>query len=507
MRADFKRLAGRILWQLFLISLPFSSFPLLSRLFGGTSVAPLALVFMAALALVVVVPALLKDKTIPSQVTPLVVFFLLALCTSALAYFRQVPSFRAISLLRNGLEGFFTLLLGIGFYWVTIICVRDEEILLKSLRWINVGAIITLVLSFAQVLDWNIVKGYSEVMWKVQSWISASGMLYPMRATGTAFEPSWLAHQLNTLFLPLWLGLSVQKKSAYCWRLFRKITVENLLLFAGLLVLFLSFSRIGWLTMVFLAGYLVFRAANQLLNSLLDSHDKHQAKKRNRLTHFLYKGLLWLAVVLGLLAVLLLLGLLLTRIDPRMERLFDLNRYRQFGLLGWASQLSFAERLIYWISGFRVCLQHPFMGVGLGASGYYFPNLVPEFGFKLPEIVSMLFFRDFIPNAKNLWVRLLAETGVVGLSVFVAWLYLHWHNAASLERKNTAQLSGAIGLIGKLFLLALLVEAFSMDTFGLPYFWVALGLATAAFRMNQIRSSQPSSVAVTDSQGSEDLPD
>ena len=181
MRADFKRLAGRILWQLFLISLPFSSFPLLSRLFGGTSVAPLALVFMAALALVVVVPALLKDKTIPSQVTPLVVFFLLALCTSALAYFRQVPSFRAISLLRNGLEGFFTLLLGIGFYWVTIICVRDEEILLKSLRWINVGAIITLVLSFAQVLDWNIVKGYSEVMWKVQSWISASGMLYPMR--------------------------------------------------------------------------------------------------------------------------------------------------------------------------------------------------------------------------------------------------------------------------------------------------------------------------------------
>ena len=121
MRADFKRLAGRILWQLFLISLPFSSFPLLSRLFGGTSVAPLALVFMAALALEVVVPALLKDKTIPSQVTPLVVFFLLALCTSALAYFRQVPSFRAISLLRNGLEGFLTLLLGIGFLWVTII--------------------------------------------------------------------------------------------------------------------------------------------------------------------------------------------------------------------------------------------------------------------------------------------------------------------------------------------------------------------------------------------------
>jgi len=78
--------------------------------------------------------------------------------------------------------------------------------------------------------------------------------------------------------------------------------------------------------------------------------------------------------------ILLGLGVLFSRIDPRMANLFDLERYRQFGVLGWASKLSFAERLIYWITGFRIFLANPWFGVGLGAAGFYFIPLVPEFG-------------------------------------------------------------------------------------------------------------------------------
>ena len=52
-------------------------------------------------------------------------------------------------------------------------------------------------------------------------------------------------------------------------------------------------------------------------------------------------------------------------------------------------------------------------------AGYYFPETLPSFGYRLPEILSVLLYESFIPNAKNLWARLLAETGIVGFSVFV----------------------------------------------------------------------------------------
>jgi hypothetical protein len=43
----------------------------------------------------------------------------------------------------------------------------------------------------------------------------------------------------------------------------------------------------------------------------------------------------------------------------------------------------------------------------------------------------------------------------------------------------------ALGFTGKLFILALIMEGFSMDTFGLPYYWIALGIVVAARRISQ----------------------
>lgn len=44
----FDKLKGSI-WALLLVALPFTSFPLLARLAGGTSVAPLSAVFLLVL--------------------------------------------------------------------------------------------------------------------------------------------------------------------------------------------------------------------------------------------------------------------------------------------------------------------------------------------------------------------------------------------------------------------------------------------------------------------------
>jgi len=81
-------------------------------------------------------------------------------------------------------------------------------------------------------------------------------------------------------------------------------------------------------------------------------------------------------------------------------------------------------------------------------------------------------------NVKSLWVRLLAETGLIGFAVFCSWLY-------SLGKKFVKRsaiknsLGGVFALAGVFILCALLAEGFSIDSFAMPYMWIGLGLAAA----------------------------
>ncbi len=473
-----------ICWALLLLCLPFTSFPALAKLFHGASVAPLSAVFLAILVLVFFLPRFIKIRSFPKQSLPMLVFLLVAGFTTALAAFLPFESFRNASVSRQALEGLFTLVLGIGFYLITATLIQDETTLRKTLRWIYLGGLIAIITSLIQAAAWQVYGQYPQFLWKLQSYFSSSGLLYRQRVTGVAFEPSWLAHQLNTLYIPLWLGFSVKNISISKKRIFGILSFENILLVLGLGVLFLSFSRIGWLTTLVVFAFVVFSAANRAMNHWLSQRSEGSGKVISRTQHFITKFGMWVGLLLVFGVVVLALGVVFSRIDPRMEQLFNIERLRQFGVLGWASRLSFADRLIYWITGYRVFLAHPWFGVGLGSAGFFFTSLVPEFGYGLPEVVRYLFTLNILPNIKNLWVRLLAETGILGFAFYVSWVYLHWRESVQLERSGLSELERALGFTGKLFILALIMEGFSMDTFGLPYYWIALGLVVAARRIS-----------------------
>jgi O-antigen ligase len=415
----------------------------------------------------------------------MLVFLLVAGFTTALAAFLPFESFRNASVSRQALEGLLTLVLGIGFYLITATIIQDETTLRKTLRWIYLGGLIAILTSLIQAAAWQVYGQYPQFLWKLQSYFSSSGLLYRQRVTGVAFEPSWLAHQLNTLYIPLWLGFSVKNISISKKRIFGILSFENILLVLGLGVLFLSFSRIGWLTTLVVFAFVIFYIANRAINHWLSQRNEASGKTISRTRHFITKFGMWVGLLLVVGLMILASGVLLSRIDPRTSELFNIERLRRFGVLGWASKLGIAERLIYWITGFHVFLAHPWFGVGLGGAGFFFTSLVPEFGYALPEVVRYLFSLNIVPNTKNLWVRLLAETGILGFAFYVSWVYLHWREAVQLERTGMSELDRALGFTGKLFILALIMEGFSMDTFGLPYYWIALGLVVAARRISQ----------------------
>ncbi len=90
--------------------------------------------------------------------------------------------------------------------------------------------------------------------------------------------------------------------------------------------------------------------------------------------------------------------------------------------------------------------------------------------------------RDRLITAKNFYLRVLAETGILGGAAFIAFLIANLGNALYLwlSPRREEQAWGMASLCG---LLAFFLAAFTFDSFVIPNMWVVLGLITAATRV------------------------
>ncbi|WP_299024445.1 O-antigen ligase family protein [uncultured Thermanaerothrix sp.] len=460
--------------------LPLTSFPLIAQRFNIHSVAPAAALPLVGLLLLWYLPYLISSVGyLPHQAIPLFVFATIAVLSSLLSFFIPFPPFRSPDIWSNIREGLLTLGIGGAFYMLTATWIQSSKRLEFVLRLLHLGGIIVIFWSFWQAFVWYTRQGYPTWMFVLQSHLTSNGRLFDQRVTGLAFEPSWLAHQLNLLYLPLWLAATLQRASVFRFRVLG-LSLENLCLLGGGAVLFLSFSRVGWLAFLCTLAYLILRANLALIRWL-------QAQIQKRLRLSLARWMIKLAVPSGLALALVTAyaslflgaGFVLSRLDPRMRDLFRFEFVRTEGWVGYANRLVFAERLVYWQTGYRIFADYPWLGVGLGNAGYFFPQKMVAFGWALTEVQDLMFRNSFIPNTKSLWVRLLTETGILGFVTFLTWLYVLWATARSLEHAPDPH-QRTIGWATSLGLIALLVEGFSVDTFALPYFWTLFGLATAS---------------------------
>lgn len=145
-----------------------------------------------------------------------------------------------------------------------------------------------------------------------------------------------------------------------------------------------------------------------------------------------------------------------------------------------SNRLSFAERIIYWSTAFRTFSEHPLLGVGPGNAGFFFESNLPSYGRNLTEIQNVMNVHEFgFPNPKNLWVRILAENGILGFASFATWLCLLLGTSVVLWRRGGGY-SQIIGLAGLISIITYFVEGFSLDTYALPQHWILLGFITAA---------------------------
>ncbi|MBE0696116.1 MAG: O-antigen ligase family protein, partial [Anaerolineaceae bacterium] len=380
---------------------------------------------------------------------------------------------------------------------------------------VNWSGVIILGWAIIQALTWRIFQRFPDWMWDFQGMVSSSLLLYTNRANGFAYEPSWLAHQLNMVYLPFWLAATVSGVTVHKKKL-RNISLENVLLLGGVVVMLLSVSRIGLLAFLFMLAYLILqwniRLVHWLQKRLLErfAAGGSQGKPTQKIKRI--KSLI-LAASIGVL-LLFYAGLLtgaaygLSRYDERMKKIFEFSIMKEKSFFYYANQLVFAERIVFWQAGWEVFGDYPILGVGLGNAGFFFPEKLSAFSWSLSEIRTLMYQWTALPNIKSLWVRLLAETGLIGIAFFASWYYVLWQSARFLRKNSFCRSEGSIqlaqqklyrviGLMGTFVLVAILIEGFSIDTFALPYYWFSFGLLTAACELSRQQTLEESACPCT----------
>lgn len=482
--AALLHIGSSVAWILCLVLLPITSLPLLSALTGHTLVAPASLIPLGWLSIWFAV-YLFRDGRVPRESLPLLFFCSLAVLASIMAFFLPIPPFKNKSVLGEETSALATVAIGTLFYLVTASWLYQKPNWLTStLRWISIGGALTLL--------WAVVQGVYIFLFDSHfpGFLVTFHRLFSIRdfslrrITAFAYEPSWLAHQLNILYLPLWLSATLQGWSAFSRRS-RVPSTENILLVIGSIVVLLS-SRVGALSF-FLVIFAIVANYNLVLvrkvRTGILSRAKTLSPRLRRLLPFPL-GISLIAILLSLYLLLILAVLYgLGRVDPRLQRLWQLPAW----LLQQSSPLNaylifrylaFAERYVYWVAGWRVFSQYPLLGVGLGNAGFFFPTELPTYGWNLTEVVEYFYRSPHLPNIKSFWIRLLAETGIAGFSAFLTWYLVMWTSARFLRQSSKVDYR-VIGWAGLFVLVAFLTEGFSVDTFALPYLWVSLGMVSA----------------------------
>jgi O-antigen ligase len=110
---------------------------------------------------------------------------------------------------------------------------------------------------------------------------------------------------------------------------------------------------------------------------------------------------------------------------------------------------------------------------------------------SVPEFARLLSPENRVyPNPKNMYVRLLAETGLIGFMLFIAFLFsVLGDSLQALQSKTT--LARYLGIAGLFSWIAIALYNATQDSFATPNNWINFGILTGMIPF-AIESEKPS---------------
>jgi hypothetical protein len=452
---------ARFLWGLTLLALPVTSF----RYFpagAGTYVRPLAFYPLALLGLLLVLQVARRKVSLPGvrALSPLIAFLLVALVASAIGILLAPVPLRGQQVLGRTIRAWATVFVGLGFFLAAIWMNRTHDDVQRSVRWLLAGFVVDIAWSGIQAATFylNVLPKPLVTHW--QRAFSMRELIRINRISGMAYEPSWLAGQISTIYVP-WLLAAVLTGI----RVSRCKWLEPGLLGVALLLLLGTYSRGGILTAAIAAVGTLVLAGQSRIRLAWNWFRTGMGRWRALLVRL---GVVFVCIAIAAGAMLFLAQ------KTYVARLWNT---RASSLPDFLIQNSAGARAAYIWGALSAYNDHPWLGVGLGASGFYIYSGLPDWALTtVPEIARQLSPANALyPNPKNLYVRLLAETGLVGFFVFMAFLFHILGDTLSTLRQSHPRLR-YLGIAALFTWLALFAYNMTQDSFAIPNLWINFGI-------------------------------
>ena len=484
-------LTQQVAWALFLVTLPVTSFPYLPHIIGGTAlVRPLSIYPLLVLLIIATLPRLLTGA-VPRTIYTFLPFVLIALIASLLSLLKGIEPMLGVTVSDRILRALLTLGIGCAIYLTVAILPRSPDELRASLRWLYVGFIAALAwgtLQMVYVIHFD--PNYFHVLMKLQAFISTRKIFFN-RVSGMTYEPNWFAEQISFLLIPWLLASVLSGFSAFRWR-WHKLTVEWLLLGWSIIVLVFTFSRAGLINLVLLLvlGVVFFRVRKP--HKATQPHTRLASWTRR-----LLEAALVVSIFIGLVFAASTRNDFFARIWGYWRDVEERTLADYFNYLGFGARFMYAE------AAYNTYAANPVLGVGLGNYAFYFEKMLPdEFLARTPEVLRILtpeVGRSRLITPKNLYFRILAETGLLGMAAFTAFIVAILGCALFLWLSHDGQ-QRFWGIASLLGLCVFLTAGFSFDSLALPNMWVVFGLITSAawvFARQEEHVDKPLSESIT----------
>jgi len=476
----------KICWGLLFFTLPVTSFPFFPSDIGGkTMVRPLAIYPLILLFILFTIPILFK-RPAPKTFLPIFAFVVVAIISSIISLSSDLDALRGITVTSRLVRNISTLGLGIAFYLTVTLLPKTWDDMRFSLRWLYAGFALALLWGTLQIIYViNFSSPYFKLLGSLQSFVSTR-KLFPTRISGFTYEPKWFAEQLCFLLIPWLLGAILTQRSIFTWR-YRGISVELILLGWASIVLVFTYSRTGLfiLSVLIVLSFFIYRS--QTLTKPGGGSKSPRSKRKRILETSI--------LVIVILLVIYILGAQ----NPYFSRLWRYWTEAKKRNRPYLEYIAIQQRFVYWQTAYNTFEAYPLLGVGLGNYAFYFDEMLPNQPWdRQKEIMRQITpteGRDRLITPKNLYARLLAETGIIGTAIFTTFviailgcvLFLGFSNAP--EERYWA-ISSVLAMI------VFLIVVFSFDSFALPNMWVVFGLITAAAHIPESSSSSIQAVAL-----------